>query len=75
MYIFCSLDTDWLIDHVDGVRLRLWTAATNGPIVHPPGDIWAWENHGEMMMPAGENSWLVHQSPLAILPAESPESK
>jgi hypothetical protein len=28
--------------HVDGTRLRLWTAATNGPIVHPPGDIWAW---------------------------------
>jgi hypothetical protein len=30
-----------LTDHVDGVRLRLWTAATNGPIAHPPGDIWA----------------------------------
>jgi hypothetical protein len=23
----------------DGVRLRLWTATTNGPIVHPPSDI------------------------------------
>jgi hypothetical protein len=23
------------VAHVDGVRLRLWTAATNGPIVHP----------------------------------------
>jgi hypothetical protein len=22
-------------DHVDGARLRLWTAATNGPITHP----------------------------------------
>jgi hypothetical protein len=28
--------------HVNWVRLCLWTAATNGPIVHPPGDIWAW---------------------------------
>jgi hypothetical protein len=28
-------------DLVDGVRLRLWTAATNGPDAHPPGDIWA----------------------------------
>jgi hypothetical protein len=27
---------------VGGVRLRLWTAATNRPVVHPPGDIWAW---------------------------------
>jgi hypothetical protein len=25
-------------DHVDGVMLRLRTATTNGPIVHPPGD-------------------------------------
>jgi hypothetical protein len=24
------------------VRRFLWTADTNGPIVHPPGDIWAW---------------------------------
>jgi hypothetical protein len=24
------------------VRLHLWTAANNRPIVHPPGDIWVW---------------------------------
>jgi hypothetical protein len=28
--------------HVDGLMLRLWIAATNRPIVHLPGDIWAW---------------------------------
>jgi hypothetical protein len=34
---------DWLFDHVDGMRLRLWTATTNGPIVYPSGGIWAWK--------------------------------
>jgi hypothetical protein len=28
--------------HVDRVGLCLWTAATNGPTVHPPGDILVW---------------------------------
>jgi hypothetical protein len=29
-----------------GVRIRLWTAATDGDIVHPPGDIWTWKLPG-----------------------------
>jgi hypothetical protein len=29
-----------VVDHVDGVRQRLWTAATTMPVVHPPGDVW-----------------------------------
>jgi hypothetical protein len=32
------------------------------------------ESHGGMIL-TGENSWLVHQSSLAILPAESSSSK
>jgi hypothetical protein len=31
-----------VIVHVDRVRLYLWTAAINGPILYPPGDIWVW---------------------------------
>jgi hypothetical protein len=54
------------------VRLCLRTAATNGPIVHPPGDMWAWRTTVMMMMmSAGDNSWLVHQSSLSVLPAET----
>jgi hypothetical protein len=55
--------------YYDGVRLCLRTAATNGPIVHSPDDMWAWR--AMVIMPAGDNSWLVHQSPLAVLPAET----
>jgi hypothetical protein len=33
--------------HVDGVRLCLWTAATNGPLVHPPDNVWVWRGKVE----------------------------
>jgi hypothetical protein len=59
-----------LIDY-EGVRLCLGTAATNGPIVHPQGDIRTWRAMTMMMMPLGENSWLVHQSSLAVIPVET----
>jgi hypothetical protein len=72
---YTSVDGLIMIDHVDGVRLYLWTAATNGPTVHPPGDIWAWENHGEVIMSMEENSRLFHQSSLAILRTDSSGSK
>jgi hypothetical protein len=58
----------WLIDN--GVRICLRTVATNGPIVHPPGDIWTWWAM-VMTTSAGYNPWLVHQSSLAVLPAET----
>jgi hypothetical protein len=55
-------------DHVDGLRPRLWTATINRSIVHPQviyehGELW-WDDID------GESSWLIHQSSLAILPAE-----
>jgi hypothetical protein len=37
---------------------------------HPLGDKWAWRAL-VMMMPAGDNFWLVHQGSLAVLPAET----
>jgi hypothetical protein len=30
----------YVVVHVDGVRMWLWTTANNRPIVHPLGDIW-----------------------------------
>jgi hypothetical protein len=59
-----------LVDY-DGVRLCLRTAATNGPIVHPQSDMLTWRVMVMVMMPVGDNSWLVHQSSLAVLPAET----
>jgi hypothetical protein len=66
----CLARNHWLTDN-DGVRLCLGTTATNGPIVHHLGDtsMWGWKTM--VMMPAGVNSWLVHQSSLAVLPAET----
>jgi hypothetical protein len=31
-----------VVVHVDGARLCLWTAVSNGPISYPPVDIWEW---------------------------------
>jgi hypothetical protein len=31
-------------DHIDEVRVCLWTAAKNWPIVHLPDDTWAWRD-------------------------------
>jgi hypothetical protein len=64
----CNFD---LLTEYDGVGLCFRTAATNGPIFHPRGDTWAWRAVVIMMMPAGDDSWLVHQISLAVLPAET----
>jgi hypothetical protein len=58
-----------LIDY-GRVRLCLRTAATSGPIDHPPGDMWTWRAM-VMKLSAGDNSWLVNQSSLAVLPVET----
>jgi hypothetical protein len=60
----------WFIDY-DWGRLCLRTATTNVPIVHPPGWLWAWRAMMMMMLPAGANTWLVHQSSLAFIRAET----
>jgi hypothetical protein len=64
-----NFDRYLLIDH-DGVRLCLRTADTNWPIVHPPGYMWSWRAM-VMIIPAEDNSWLVYQGSLAVLPAET----
>jgi hypothetical protein len=51
LYTFISRQND--DDHVDGVRLRLWSAATDGSIVYPL-DYMNVENHGGMIL-TGKN--------------------
>jgi hypothetical protein len=38
----CHIPCIVVVVLVDVVRLRLWTAATNRPVVHPPDNIWQW---------------------------------
>jgi hypothetical protein len=42
-------------DYADGVRLCLWTAATNGSTVHPLDEVWAWRAKVETEI----SSWQV----------------
>jgi hypothetical protein len=62
--VACLLD--WLImmgwDYVSN-------ATTKGPIVHPPGDKWAWT--AMLMMLVGDNSWIAHQSSVEVLQADT----
>jgi hypothetical protein len=53
----------WLITM--GVRLTPQNRGHHWPIVHPPGEC-EWRAV-VMMMPAGDNSWSVYQSSLAVL--------
>jgi hypothetical protein len=60
-----------LLVHVDGVRLCLWTAATNGPTVHPQDYIWVW-SHGRMILT--RETWRTWKEicPSAILSTTNP---
>jgi hypothetical protein len=52
--IVASIHLDFNDDRVEGIRMCLWTAATNGPIVHPPSWYMSMENH-DGMLSAGES--------------------
>jgi hypothetical protein len=71
-FVFLKFDED--DDHVDGwdhvCKLRLPT-----PYCSSPRWYMNMEKHAGMMMSTAENSWLVHQSSLAILAAEPSGSK
>jgi hypothetical protein len=58
--------------HVDGVRPCLWTAATTGPVVHPPDYIWVWKTTVEWQR-RGEPEELREKSvPLPLCPPHIP---
>jgi hypothetical protein len=56
-------------DHVNGVRLHLWTAATSGLIVHPSCHIWAWRTMVDGVN-WGKHLILPPVRSLAVLPAK-----
>jgi hypothetical protein len=74
LYCLRSLQTfrsAWLIGHVDGVSLHLWTAATNGRIVQA-----IYEHREPWLELCGQRkTWFIHQRSLVMLPAESSSSK
>jgi hypothetical protein len=58
-----------LIDWYDGVKLTTQNRGHHWPIVHALGEC-EWRAV-VVMTPAGDNFWLVYQSSLAVLPAET----
>jgi hypothetical protein len=56
-----------VVVHVDGVRLCLWTAATNGYIVHTPDDIWIWSATVEWYWQGENRRAQIKTYPSAIL--------
>jgi hypothetical protein len=72
-YILFHTSVIYHVVHANGVRLRLWTAATNGSIAHPQVIC---EHREPWRNDIGrESSWFVHQSSLEILSAKSSSSK
>jgi hypothetical protein len=66
--------SEWAISNIilidcGGVRLTSQNCSHHWPIVHPLGECEC--RAMVMMMPAGDNSWLVYQSSWAVLPAET----
>jgi hypothetical protein len=61
--------SDWFVWLWWGETMSQKNRGHHCPIVHPPGEC-EWRAV-VLMIPAGDNSWLVYQSALAVLPAET----
>jgi hypothetical protein len=62
---------NYVVVHVDGLRLCLRNAATNGPVVHPSGDIYiSMERHGGMILTGKTEELGVKLVPVPLSPIE-----
>jgi hypothetical protein len=58
--------------HIDGVGLRLWTEAFNGPIVHLPDGIWVWTATVEWYWPEKTKELGEKPVPVLLCPPQIP---
>jgi hypothetical protein len=72
VYAVCHLPPIVRVARDDGARLCLWTAATNGPIVIPPGDM-SMESHSRMILTGGIEERGEKPVPVTLCPPQIPQ--
>jgi hypothetical protein len=73
MYFSAIVPSNTVVAHVYGVRIRLWTAATNGPIIDTLDDIWIWKATVEWYWQGKTKELGVKPVPVQLCPTQIPQ--